>query len=203
MKNLLSRIGISRRLVPITIVSGLPRSGTSLMMNVLNAGGLTLLTDQERRPDTDNPRGYFEFERAKGLPQGDVDWLKEVGDRVVKVISALLMQLPPTYEYRVLFMRRDLDEILISQQKMLANRNELKETGGENVMKRHYQDHLAQITAWLDRQKNFEMISISYNELITEPVDQLKAIDDFLYQSFDANKAATAIDRSLYRNRAV
>ena len=111
---------------PIVIVSGLPRSGTSMMMKMLEAGGIPLLTDSIRQADEDNPKGYYEFERAKKLPDGDTAWLKEARGKAVKIIAALLMELPQGYTYQVLFMHRNIQEVLASQSKMLARRGEEK-----------------------------------------------------------------------------
>src|SRR6266536_2490928 len=109
---------------PIIVVSGLPRSGTSMMMKILAEGGLSIVTDELRTPDTDNPNGYFELENVKQMSAGNVDWLSNAGGKVVKVISALLEYLPPLYSYKVIFMEREIREILASQRKMLARRNE-------------------------------------------------------------------------------
>jgi hypothetical protein len=125
----------------VVVVSGLPRSGTSMMMSMLEAGGLPLLKDDVRTADTDNPKGYFEFERVKKLREGDVDWLPEAQGRAVKIISYLLLHLPATYDYRVIFMQRDLDEVMASQRKMLTHRgedpNKLEEHKLKEVMRKH------------------------------------------------------------------
>ena len=96
---------------PIVIVSGLPRSGTSMMMKMLEAGGIPPLTDEIREADTDNPKGYYEFERVKKLDKGDIAWLPEAEGKSVKVISALLKHLPAEYDYRIIFMRREMTRI--------------------------------------------------------------------------------------------
>ena len=100
---------------PIVIMSGLPRSGTSLMMSILSAGGLPVLTDHQRKPDADNPKGYYEYERVKKLARGDTKWLSKADGKVVKIISALLMYLPETYSYKIIFMHRHMSEILESR----------------------------------------------------------------------------------------
>lgn len=116
---------------PIIIVSGLPRSGTSMMMSVLQAGGVPLLTDGVRAPDAGNPRGYFEFEAVKELDKhGDPAWLPSARGKAVKIISFLLTRLPENYDYRVIFMQRDLDEVIASQNTLLAARRELSPTTG-------------------------------------------------------------------------
>jgi hypothetical protein len=108
----------------ITIVSGLPRSGTSMMMKMIEAGGIPPLTDAIRAADEDNPKGYYEFERVKQMDKGDVAWVADAPGKSVKVISALLKHLPPGYDYRVIFVQRNMAEILASQRKMLTHRGE-------------------------------------------------------------------------------
>src|SRR5262245_12295550 len=112
----------------ITIVSGLPRSGTSMMMSMLEAGGLGALTDGIRAADEDNPKGYYEFERVKKIKQ-DTAWLADAKGRVVKMISQLLLDLPAAYQYRIIFMRRNIDEILASQKQMMVRRGTAKDGG--------------------------------------------------------------------------
>ena len=102
----------------ITIVSGLPRSGTSMMMRMLEAGGMPVITDNLRTADDDNPRGYFEFEPAKKT-KDDPSWLNAAEGKAVKMIYKLLYDLPDRLEYRVLIMRRNMQEVLTSQRKML------------------------------------------------------------------------------------
>jgi len=102
----------------ITVVSGLPRSGTSMMMQMLGAGGLAVLTDGKRGADADNPRGYYEYEAVKSLGQ-DASWLASAGGKAVKIVSALLIHLPDGFDYRVIFMRRPIAEVLASQRAML------------------------------------------------------------------------------------
>ena len=202
MIKLLRRFGFGNRKQPITIVSGLPRSGTSLMMSILSAGGLQVLTDNQRQPDTDNPKGYFEFERAKQLTQGDTDWLEHVDGKVVKIISALLMHLPDSFDYRVIFMRRNMNEIIESQRKMLVRRNEMGDNHDEEKLKQLYSDHLENVSRWFQSQENVRSIELNYNELVENPAENLDAIERFLYQSFNTNAAIEVVDPNLYRNRA-
>src|SRR5262245_6505245 len=105
---------------PVAVVSGLPRSGTSMMMKMLEAGGLTPYTDGERSADIDNPEGYYEFERVKDLERDpDKSWVRGARGKALKVISFLLRHLPGENRYRIVYMRRHLDEVLKSQDKML------------------------------------------------------------------------------------
>ena len=117
----------------IIVVSGLPRSGTSMMMKMLAEGGLEPVTDALRRADEDNPNGYFEFEPVKQLADGQDAWLDGAGGKLVKVISALLEHLPARHQYKVVFMEREIKEILASQQKMLQRRNEASGTTDEEL----------------------------------------------------------------------
>src|SRR5271169_2606440 len=123
----------------ITIVSGLPRSGTSLMMQMLDNGGVTVVTDNVRAADTDNPRGYYEFEQVKKIKE-DVSWLPETRGKAFKMVSQLLYELPSSQRYRIIFMERDMDEMLLSQEKMLARLN--KPAASRATIKRAFIKHL-------------------------------------------------------------
>lgn len=185
----------------IIIVSGLPRSGTSLMMKMLEAGGLPPLIDHERTPDEDNPKGYYEFERVKKLPDGDTKWLKQARGKVVKVIAALVPHLPGKHEYRVIVMRREIHEILASQQKMLTHRGENKEKVSDEEMGPLLKKHLDQVLVWGQKQKNLRYINIDYNELMNDPLPQINKINKFLGESLDTRAMNEQIDPGLYRNR--
>lgn len=185
----------------ITIVSGLPRSGTSMMMRMLEAGGLPSLTDNLRTADLDNPKGYYEFERVKQMDRGDTAWLATAQGRVVKVISALLQHLPATYAYKVIFIERHMDEILASQRKMLAHRNENVEDLSDAEMTALFEKHLREIRQWLAQQPNFQVLYIHYSDLLSEPAAQSAQVNQFLGGSLDVNKMASVIDPTLYRNR--
>ena len=184
----------------ITIVSGLPRSGTSMTMKMLDAGGIPPLTDHIRTADDDNPKGYYEYERAKKLREGDTEWIPEAEGKVVKVIGALLMHLPASYQYRVLFMRREMDEILASQARMLENRSEENKVDNE-TMAALFAKHLKQIEDWMNSQPNLKYIDVDYNLMLSNPRPQIRKINQFL--GGDLNEAAMleVIDPQLYRQR--
>ncbi len=186
----------------IVVVSGLPRSGTSMMMKMLEAGGVPLLTDNVRQPDEDNPKGYYEFERVKNIPKGDVAWLEQARGKAVKIISALLEHLPPTYTYRVIFMRRDLREILASQRKMLIRRGEDPRKIDEEELYRLFTKHLQYIRRWLTQQPNFHVLEIPYNRILEEPRPYIHQINTFLGGHLDEEAMMQVIDPHLYRNRA-
>jgi hypothetical protein len=135
----------------ITIISGLPRSGTSLMMQMLAAGGMPILSDGERRADVDNPRGYLEWERIKQLPK-DPTCIAEAEGKAVKVISQLLLSLPPEHQYRVIFMERPLPEVMVSQDEMLRRRGAFDPSGDNSVVARAFQDHLYQVDVLVEEQ---------------------------------------------------
>jgi hypothetical protein len=182
----------------IIIVSGLPRSGTSLMMQMLAGGGLEVVTDRVRTPDTDNPRGYYEFERVKKIKE-DSSWLPGARGKAVKMVSQLLYHLPSDEKYRIIFMERDLDEMLISQEKMLERLG--RPAAPRDEMKRSFLVHLGRLHDWLGRQKNIEAVRVSYNDLVERPEPQARRVAAFLEGKVDPEKMAESVDPSLYRNR--
>ncbi len=184
----------------ITIVSGLPRSGTSMMMKMLEAGGLEPLTDNIRAADEDNPKGYFEFERVKQI-EHDKAWLEEARGRVVKLISALLKHLPSSYNYKVIFMRRAMPEILASQRQMLIRRGEPADSVPDDKMAAMFDKHVAQVESWLAAQPNIETIYVSYNEAIDDPRSHALRINDFLAGSLNVDAMTAVADRTLYRQK--
>ena len=188
---------------PIIIVSGLPRSGTSMMMKMLEAGGIPPLTDEIREADTDNPKGYYEFERVKKLDKGDTAWLPEAEGKSVKVISALLKHLPDDYDYRIIFMRRDMDEILASQRKMLIRRGENADDVDETTMAQLFKKHLNQVENWLAQQSNVQTIFLHYSAILADPVPAIAKLNAFLGEKLEATAAAQVVDPDLYRNRSV
>ncbi len=185
----------------IVVVSGLPRSGTSMMMKMLEAGGLPLLTDHQRAPDEDNPRGYYEFERVKRLPHGDTDWLSQAEGKAVKIISALLEHLPPDYRYKVIFMNRDLREVLASQRKMLVRRGEDPNKIGDEELERLFTKHLHKVKTWLYAQPHMDVLEVDYNALVTNPSPYIRQINTFLGGWLNEHAMQEVVDPSLYRNR--
>lgn len=187
----------------VFIVSGLPRSGTSMMMQMLHRGGLPVLTDAVRSADEDNPRGYFELERVKQT-KGDPSWLAEADGKVVKLISRLLLDLPdPDPErvrYKVIFMRRDLDEVLRSQKKMLERRGEDDEQSDEQV-KELFVAHLEEVETWLRKRGDIDVIFQSYSRMISDPRQGAEKINQFLGGILDVEAMLSEVDPELYRNR--
>jgi hypothetical protein len=185
----------------ITIVSGLPRSGTSMMMQILEAGGLCPLTDKIRSADTDNPKGYYEFERVKKLPSGDDAWLGEAQGKVVKVIATLLPYLPNTYSYSIIFMDRAIPEVLASQRKMLVNRGEDPDKISDDALTRLFEKHLNQVNAWLNNQANLERIEIDFRGVIKNPRPYVQQINQFLGGNLEVEKMIRVVDPNLYRQQ--
>jgi LPS sulfotransferase NodH len=185
----------------IIIVSGLPRSGTSMMMKMLEAGGIPPLTDEIRTADKDNPRGYYEFERVKKLDEGDVAWLDQAGGKAVKVISALLKHLPSGYTYKVIFMQRSMAEILASQRQMLIRRGEPTDTISDEKMTGLFSKHLGQVQTWIAEQPNVDVLYVSYNEILEDPTGNVEKINQFLGNTLDQEKMAGVVDEGLYRQR--
>ena len=185
----------------IAVVSGLPRSGTSLMMKMLDAGGLPPLTDHIRSADEDNPQGYYEFERVKKLKE-DRDWLPDAKGKAVKVISALLTRLPAGYEYRVIFMRRNMSEILASQRQMLIRRGEPADSVNDADMGALFARHLQQVEAWLAGQPNMRVLYVNYNELVKAPLAHAQRVNEFLGGRLDVARMAGAVDPTLHRQRS-
>lgn len=184
----------------ITIVSGLPRSGTSLMMQMLVAGGLAPLSDGERQADTDNPRGYLEWERIKTLPT-DPACIAEAEGKVVKVISRLLLSLPAGHEYRIVFMQRPLPEVLASQDQMLRRRGAYKDGTNPAMISAAFEKHLREVYAWLDGKPYVKALRLPYHEVLAKPKDIGKRLTEFLFIPLDLEAMAQQVDASLYRNR--
>ena len=185
----------------VVVVSGLPRSGTSMMMKMLEAGGLPPLTDNLRTADIDNPKGYYEFERVKQLPKGDTAWLPEAQGRAVKAIAALLPHLPSNYTYKIIFMRRALPEVLASQKQMLVRRGEDPDKVSDADLTRLFEKHLAQVDAWIASQPNIARLDADYNQLLKDPAPLAHAINDFLGGTLNVEKMIEVVDPALYRQR--
>ena len=186
---------------PVVIVSGLPRSGTSMMMRMLDKGGLPVLVDNIRTPDDDNPRGYYEFERVKKMPDGDFEWLQDAQGRVVKVLAVLLTHLPGDYTYKVLFMRRNMQEMLDSQRAMLVRRGEETDRVDDREMTRLFSKHLKDLYAWMDGRKNVQYLEVEYNAVLQNPSEWAQKIQKFLEINLDVASMVSAVDSTLYRQR--
>ncbi|PKP01782.1 MAG: hypothetical protein CVU11_14190 [Bacteroidetes bacterium HGW-Bacteroidetes-6] len=180
----------------ITVVSGLPRSGTSMMMQMLNAGGLEVLTDKKREADNNNPKGYFELEKVKGMAK-DNTWVIEAEGKVIKVIAQLLQHLPPEFEYDVIFMDRDMNEILRSQQVMLNRDPSTYPTMIANA----FNKELEKVDVWSKNSPGVRLKHIKYKDVIENPVIVAAEINEFLDFRLDEQKMIEAVDPDLYRNK--
>ncbi|MBI4614386.1 MAG: sulfotransferase family protein [Planctomycetes bacterium] len=184
----------------VTIVSGLPRSGTSMVMSILGAGGVPLLADGRRAADEDNPRGYFEYEPVKRTRE-DPSWLEAARGKAVKMVYKLLYDLPLDRDYRVLFVRRRLVEVLASQDKMLARRGVQVEPMDLDRFTRLFGAEIERARGWLATRPRFAVLEVDYNAMLEDPGRSLEAIDRFLGGGLDLEAMRGAIDPSLYRQR--
>ena len=197
-------LGLYRRIRfgrPIVVVSGLPRSGTSMVMKMLEAAGVPLVVDGIRSADEDNPKGYYEYEKVKNLARDpDKSWLEDARGKAIKIISHLLKELPPTNNYRILFIRRDHREVLASQSKMLGRRGESSGVTDERMMKL-FEDDLWKVTYLLNRRAQFETLELRYDEVVRSAEQQARRISEFLGGGLEVEAMASAVDPQLYRNR--
>jgi hypothetical protein len=184
----------------ITIVSGLPRSGTSLMMQMLAAGGMPVLSDGERQADADNPRGYFEWERIKFLPK-EPQYISEAEGKVVKVISQLLFALPAGREYRLVFMQRPLPEVVASQAEMIRRRGTIGANLAPAALMGGLGAHLNQVNAWLRDKAMMSVHRVEHHDVLGEPLRVSESIQQFLNYPLDTVAMSQQIDQSLYRQR--
>lgn len=185
----------------LVVVSGLPRSGTSMMMKMLEAGGIPPLQDNIRAADEDNPKGYYEFERVKKLPN-DTAWMPEAVGKAVKIIALLLTKLPlKGYRYKVLFMRRDIEEIMKSQKQMLIRRGESPDKISDEEMITTYNRHLSEVLSFLEANSCFTVFFVNYNDLMRDPEDWVPRIAAFLGKEMDVEAMKAVVDPNLYRNR--
>ncbi len=184
----------------VTIVSGLPRSGTSMMMQVLEAGGIPALTDGLRSADDSNPKGYYEFEPVKKTKE-DPSWVDRARGMAVKMVYRLLYDLPGEYEYRVVFMRRDVEEVLISQQTMLQELGKKGAGASNERMAALFRRELASFEAWVARRENFGILYVEHGDMIRSPAGEAVRISRFLGGDLNTEAMAAAVDPSLYRAR--
>lgn len=170
------------------------------MMQMLQAGGMGVVTDGRRAADPDNPRGYFELERVKQL-KADSSWLSEADGRAIKVVSALLYDLPAGHQYRIVFMERDLPEILASQQVMLRRRGIADSGPGDAAMARHFTRHLLALKTWLASQSNMAVLCVRHRDVIESPGPVMESLDRFLGRPLDHAAMKGVVDRGLHRQR--
>jgi len=184
----------------VTIVSGLPRSGTSMMMNMLTAGGLPALVDNLRKPDEDNPRGYFEYEPVKQTKK-DPSWLDRATGKVVKMVYRLLYDLPADRQYRVVFMQRDLGEVIASQNVMLARQGKPPGPLSDERLMALFEAELQKAYEWLAAQPNFRVLYVNYNDTIRNPRPTIESLNAFLGGDLDTDAMLRVVDPTLYRQQ--
>jgi hypothetical protein len=192
----------------IIVVSGLPRSGTSMAMQMLQSAGLEIFADHRRKPDKDNPQGYLEFEKVKHLDE-DNSWVGQAQGQVIKVVSPLLEYLPNDYNYKIIFMNRNLNEVLASQKKMMKRRGE-KHNGSQTLqkvsdeeMKQTFENHLQKIKTFLENQPNIQILELKYNQVVSDPQSATEKISKFFNNELDIKKMTSVVNPKLYRNKAV
>ena len=172
----------------ITIVSGLPRSGTSMMMQILESGGVEVITDNIRKANEDNPLGYYEYERVKKI-KDDTGWLKETRGKAFKMISQLLYDLPSNENYKVIFMKRKMSEILASQGKMLERMGRSKDGISDEKMGEFFDKHLSKIIDWIEGRKYIDVLYIDYNDFLINSDEHIKTLNRFLNYKLNEEKA--------------
>ncbi len=185
----------------VTVVSGLPRSGTSMLMRMLDAGGIPPVTDGRRVADEDNPRGYYELEAVKRLPEA-AQWLDQAPGRAVKVISALLEKLPAGFRYRVVFLERDLAEVLASQRRMLVRRGEPTDRVDDRAMAGFFARHVDAVLAKARARDGMQVLVVRHADILGDPASAARGLDAFLGGGLDLQAMAAAVDPALWRQRA-
>ena len=171
-----------------------------MMMQMLAAGGMPVLTDDVRKADDDNPRGYLELEKAKKIKQ-DSSWLADAEGKAFKMVAMLLYNLPPDRQYKIVFMRRDLTEMLKSQATMLKNLGKTGNGPTDEEMRILFEEHLKKITAWLASQENMEVLYCEYADVVKDPKAQAERVAAFLGATLDINKMTASVDPKLYRKK--
>ena len=187
----------------VVVVSGLPRSGTSMLMGMLAAGGLETVVDGIRVADDDNPKGYHELEQVKELDKGgDASWLDGAHGKCLKVISFLLQHLPSTHHYKIVFVRRNLQEVLASQRKMLERRGDPGGTADDEEMAKLFAAHLTKMERQLAGRPNCEVLYVDPRAALNSPREVATQVNRFLGDRLDVDKMTEVVDEQLYRNRA-
>jgi predicted AlkP superfamily phosphohydrolase/phosphomutase/tetratricopeptide (TPR) repeat protein len=180
----------------ITIVSGLPRSGTSLMMQMLDYGGMDCLVDGKREADESNPKGYYEYEPVMSIYK-DNSWMDKAQNKTVKIVAPLLNKIDEQYRYKIIFMTRDLNEILKSQQKMIGKIEDVFPVKLYNK----FQKLLSNIEVWKKKEPGVELIYLDYKDVLENPESTVKSIERFLGVPLNQSAMINCIDKKLYRTK--
>ncbi|MBZ0267010.1 sulfotransferase [bacterium] len=173
-----------------------------MMMRMLDAGGMPVISDGIRKADVDNPKGYYEFERVKKIKE-DSSWIPSTRGKVFKMVSLLLYHLPPDERYRIILMRRDTDEILASERKMLERLGKDANHASDERMADIFRKHLQHLEGWLDEQSHLSVLQVSYNDVVSDPRAPLQRVAEFMGGGLDVEKMVGVVDPALYRNRKV
>ncbi len=184
----------------IIVVSGIPRSGTSMVMKMLTAGGLDVVTDHVRKADRDNPEGYYEYEMVKAL-NDDAAWLEEMKGKGIKIISHLLQHLPLHLRYKIIFIKRDIREVLASQKKMYDRLQKAPDGVADPVLARKFNVHLRKIARWIRENDGVDCLYLQHREVIDAPLGRARDIRAFLDLPLDLEAMAAVVNPDLYRNR--
>ncbi len=184
----------------IIVVSGLPRSGTSMMMQLLDKGGVEIFSDHKREADENNPKGYFEHEAVKALAR-DKSWLPQANGKAVKIISHLLPHLPLRYKYKVIFMHRNFNEVLASQHKMLLSQGKIKEGEYRAGVEMAFKESLKRIAMWEKANPNVQVMHVKYAELIADVETHIPKIEEFIEKKLNREAMKQVVDKNLYRNK--
>lgn len=186
----------------IIVVSGMPRSGTSLMMQMLAAGGVPIFTDKKRPADPNNYHGYFEHEAVKTIEK-NTRWLENVKGRAIKIISPLLRYLPEKYDYKIIFMERNIDEIILSQNTMLKKSGKSPGRISDKRLHELYAQEIRSVKSWMDKQSNIDVLFVNYADLISDAIRHLRRLENFLDCRFDLHKMSAVVDKTMYRSKIV
>jgi hypothetical protein len=190
----------SKRVAPVFVVSGLPRSGTSMMMRMLDAGGLPALTDGVRPSDQDNPDGYYEFEPVKTL-EHNASWIDEARGRVIKIVYVHLRHLPASVNYKIIFMRRIIEEIIASRDEMLRRAGMPVSRIGQTRWSAYFDQELRETERWLIKQSNFEVLYVDYNQTVADAAHACHLVKNFLCLDLEIERMQSIATRTLYRQR--
>ncbi len=185
----------------LAIVSGLPRSGTSMMMRMIDEGGIPALVDNIRKADVDNPKGYYEFEPVKRTKQ-DAFWLEDSAGKVVKMVHLLLLDLPKDREYRVIFMRRKLEEVVKSQNVMLEHKGKAGQSLRDDQVMALFRQQIKQVEDYMRANTNFKRLEVDYNQMLVDARPWVERLNEFLGGGLNTARMLEVVDPTLYRQRA-
>lgn len=180
----------------IIVVTGIPRSGTSLLMQLLEKAGFTIASDQIRHADINNPEGYYELISVKGIIK-DNNFLSQLNGKCVKIVAPLPIYVDPSLHYKFIFMNRDIEEVLRSQEKMLA----VDQRAKRQQLTEIYKNHIEKTKLFIEN-NHFPLIDIYYKNLLFEPKQEIQRLLTFLNSQADINTLASQIKPDLYRNRS-